>query len=194
MFYQKVQQTNGEKATNHVPNNSHLHRMTIGKPNVQSHIPKKQLFGQIPGNDADVAVASSVVSSFLQAINAKENGVGLQKAPPSPPKSNLYKTQHTVKLNSGQSEPAINHLGLRKVNGSESAVANRVRNFNTPDRDESDVVLRRKSAFENKKETVNGCKSALERTDTSNDMNWKMKFDEAERRRKELLTESQKCK
>lgn len=128
---------------------------------------------QISGTD--VSIESSVVSNFLKSVSAKENGNG-SSAQPVKNSSHLYKPPPKPL----SEPPIVNHLGLKKVNNS---VLNKVKELNK--NCDEQVVLRTKS------EPLPEPPSAFR---TSTDDQYKSKYEEAERRRKELLTESQKLK
>lgn len=189
MFYIKPQTS--EKPT---ANHSHLHKVTsptAPKPNfapAQSQIPRKQVFGKVPVAGTDVSIDTSVVNSFLQAVNAS-NGQNGQNGPVRN-SSHLFKPQISPKTPPAQCE--FNHLGLRKVNSTESPVANKVKCFNkeTVQNRESDehVTLRPKISAEKPK------KELFERSSSQEEKRWRTRYEDAEKKRKEMLAESQKGK
>lgn len=185
-----------------IPNHSSLHKTNSNNPS-QSQIPRKQVpTGRIQITGTDVSIESSVVSSFLKSVNAKESSSNSNPQPkPNSPvqpvlnSSHLYKTQQNIKVNqtSPETTPAFNHLGLKKT--PVNSVLNKIKNFDNNcvnndkkvEKEETVVLRTRSNPLENKIESTN-------RTSDLEDKKWKAKYEEAEKRRKELLTESQKCK
>lgn len=168
-----------------IPNVSHLHKVSHNIP-TQSHIPKK--YGSAKIGEGDASLNNSVVNSFLHSVNSRENSA----------KNNnqTFRSQHTLKLSSStNNEQNANHFGLRRVNGSESAVQNRVKtlNRNSVEEPESVVTYRNKSTTDRRVFGTPKVETS-DRDSLVDDKKWKVKFEEAEKKRKELLSESQKCK
>lgn len=176
-----------------IPNASHLHKVTTTSHGIptQSQIPKK-LNGDPPLN-------GSIVNSFLHSVSTREN--------PSAARSNgqaVFKTHQTLRLSTPSNETStpssLNQFGLRRANGSESAVQNRVRNLNREslkngvEEPESVVVYRTKTTADRSRVYTTPKAETPEKSFLTEDTKWKAKYEDAEKRRKELLSESQRCK
>lgn len=155
------------------PNPSHLHRspgtaVTTGQP---SQIPRKVSVGKLEITGTDVAIEKSVVNTFLQSVNANM---------PARNSSHLYKSQHTLKL----SEPNVTNISESRVKALSSEF-----NRNSEMTEKSTVVMRPKHPDRKPFGEI-----VRREANSSSDETWKAKYDEAEKRRKEWLTESQKRK
>ncbi|KAK6632845.1 hypothetical protein RUM43_012584 [Polyplax serrata] len=174
-----------------IPNASHLHKVTTTSHGIptQSQIPKK-LNGDPPLN-------GSIVNSFLHSVSTREN--------PSAARSNgqaVFKTHQTLRLSTPSNETStpssLNQFGLRRANGSESAVQNRVRNLNREslkngvEEPESVVVYRTKTTADRSRVYTPPKAETPEKSFLTEDTKWKAKYEDAEKRRKELLSESQR--
>lgn len=178
-----------------VSNVSHLQKVTSPSHGIpsQSQIPKKLT------SPTESSLNHSIVNSFLNSVNARENSTRNN--------GQMFKSHQTLKLSTPSSDSSTNQFGLRRVNGSESAVQNRVKNFNREE-PENVVVYRTKSTTDRNRAfgttlttsttTTPPPSSQQSRAETpernflSDDRKWKAKYEDAERRRKEMLSESQK--